>query len=238
MHDSESKGVRDLLGSLLLGATEMMESVWLKADKPFDRAAAEQEIKSEAGRVRPGHSRRRYLLAWRVMQTAPGQLTDDDIDALAVVDEGLAARARARRASKGPEPWSDADKRLAKTPVSVKALLGWYADHVRPTMASLVYRATEARQQIRDLQDRLEQAIKQQTAVAHQMDDRMKALEAREQLEYLGVWDITKDYRKNHAVTHDGSVWIARKPSRGVRPPHEAWQLAVKRGGDGKVVMR
>lgn len=56
-------------------------------------------------------------------------------------------------------------------------------------------------------------------------------------LEYMGVYQRAMAYRRGHAVTHDGSLWIANKTT--LLPPaspegKDDWTLAVKRGRDGK----
>lgn len=65
---------------------------------------------------------------------------------------------------------------------------------------------------------------------------RCAALEARERgLSYRGVHAPGQVYRVNDVVTHAGSMWACRADTSDV--PGEgskAWQLAVKRGRDGK----
>ena len=64
---------------------------------------------------------------------------------------------------------------------------------------------------------------------------RVAELEARPELKYRGVWRADEEYTDNSAVTHDGSVFIARAQSVGVRPGDgDLWQLAVKRGRDAR----
>jgi hypothetical protein len=65
---------------------------------------------------------------------------------------------------------------------------------------------------------------------------RINELEARPTLRYCGVWKGDVGYGEGAAVTHDGSVWIAKAiASPGARPgENNAWQLAVKRGKDGR----
>ncbi len=58
---------------------------------------------------------------------------------------------------------------------------------------------------------------------------------AKPALRYRGVWQANHLYEADDAVTHDGSLWITRTatsttPGAGPTP----WQLAVKRGRDGK----
>lgn len=55
---------------------------------------------------------------------------------------------------------------------------------------------------------------------------------------YVGVFDPDTEYRKNSAVTYAGSLWVAKKVTKGAQPGASGgeWQLAVKRGTDGKSV--
>jgi hypothetical protein len=65
-----------------------------------------------------------------------------------------------------------------------------------------------------------------------ELERRLKELEARD---YRGVWASDKRYAKNAMVTFDGSLWIARSDSQSIRPgTSSAWQLAVRKGSDGK----
>jgi hypothetical protein len=50
---------------------------------------------------------------------------------------------------------------------------------------------------------------------------------------YRGVHEQGKHYAQGDAVTRDGNFWIARKATR-TDPGPEEWQLAVRRGRDGK----
>jgi hypothetical protein len=58
------------------------------------------------------------------------------------------------------------------------------------------------------------------------------------QLAYRGIFQRAIAYAKGHAVTHDGSCWIAlRDTVAGEAPGGKGdgpWQLAVKRGADAK----
>jgi hypothetical protein len=66
--------------------------------------------------------------------------------------------------------------------------------------------------------------------------DRIAELENRPSLEYAGVWEATKTYGRNDAVSWAGSIWIARRDDNLKKPGlvGSGWQLAVKRGRDGK----
>lgn len=67
------------------------------------------------------------------------------------------------------------------------------------------------------------------------LEARIVALENRPQLQYLGTWSGNKSYAPGNAVTHHGSLWIC-KAAAATEPgiDHESWQLAVKRGRDGR----
>ena len=70
---------------------------------------------------------------------------------------------------------------------------------------------------------------------ARLLAERVDEIESRPSLEYSGVWDAAKSYRSGIFVTDGGSMWFAKRASIGVRPHGgDDWQLAVKRGRDGK----
>src|SRR4051812_28756365 len=61
--------------------------------------------------------------------------------------------------------------------------------------------------------------------------ERLKELESRPTLRYLGVWDASRTYPPGSFVTHAGSIWHTDQETTGVRPGDGAiWRLAVKRG--------
>lgn len=63
---------------------------------------------------------------------------------------------------------------------------------------------------------------------------RIEALEARPSTKYCGTWNDHTLYEAGNFVTHQGSVFHAKTSTR-LRPGEGAdWQLAVKRGRDGK----
>ena len=71
------------------------------------------------------------------------------------------------------------------------------------------------------------------------LERRLIALEQKEEtpLAYRGVW-TEREYEKNSAVTHLGSLWIAKRSTRSKPQPDAAevgdWALAVRRGRDGR----
>ena len=55
-----------------------------------------------------------------------------------------------------------------------------------------------------------------------------------EQFKYCGVWREGESYRKNNFCTHDGSVWVCLCDTEGRPGQSLQWQLAVRKGRDGK----
>lgn len=53
---------------------------------------------------------------------------------------------------------------------------------------------------------------------------------------YAGTWQPTafNPYGRGTAVTHDGSLWLARAETRAKPGTTDDWQLITKRGRDGK----
>jgi hypothetical protein len=72
--------------------------------------------------------------------------------------------------------------------------------------------------------------------------ERIDALERRNlevesqaaEFRYRGVWQPSEQYWKNNFITHDGSVWICLRETEGKPGQSLDWQLAVRRGRDGK----
>ncbi|MDA9407431.1 hypothetical protein [Bradyrhizobium sp. CCBAU 45384] len=64
------------------------------------------------------------------------------------------------------------------------------------------------------------------------LKERIKELESRPTLRYLGIWDAARTYPAGTFVTHGGSIWHTGTETTGVRPGEGGfWKLAVKRGG-------
>lgn len=64
------------------------------------------------------------------------------------------------------------------------------------------------------------------------LKERIKALESRPTLRYLGIWDASRTYPPGSFTTHSGSVWYTDMETTGIRPGEggNIWKLAVKRG--------
>jgi len=64
------------------------------------------------------------------------------------------------------------------------------------------------------------------------LKERIKELESRPTLRYLGVWDASRTYPPGSFITYAGSMWHTATENTGVRPGEGGfWKLAVKRGG-------
>jgi hypothetical protein len=50
------------------------------------------------------------------------------------------------------------------------------------------------------------------------LKDRIKELESRPTLRYLGIWDASRTYPPGSFVTHSGSIWHTDMENVGVRP--------------------
>jgi hypothetical protein len=57
-------------------------------------------------------------------------------------------------------------------------------------------------------------------------------------MRHAGIWDATRTYHEQECVTCEGSVWLAKRDVRELRPGTDdgaaAWTLIVKRGKDGR----
>jgi hypothetical protein len=87
------------------------------------------------------------------------------------------------------------------------------------------------------LGDYMEHVGKTMAEELRKRDERIAELEARPAgLQYQGVWKRGASYAKHNGVSHQGSVWVARKDYPTAEPgePNSGWILAVKRGRDGK----
>lgn len=68
----------------------------------------------------------------------------------------------------------------------------------------------------------------------HSFEARIKALEGRREIEYIGTYQPGTTYHKNQVVTDRGSMWIVRSETADDRPPSKNWQLCVRKGDDAK----
>jgi hypothetical protein len=68
------------------------------------------------------------------------------------------------------------------------------------------------------------------------LEKRVAELEAKSiERAYQGIWRTADAYEAGQLATHDGSLWLAKQPSCGVRPGTSSkWVLIVKRGKDAR----
>jgi len=67
------------------------------------------------------------------------------------------------------------------------------------------------------------------------LEQRVKALEARPAAPgYKGVWKEGIGFEPGAMVTHGGSLWVCKATTILKPGTSDAWQLAVKRGKDGR----
>jgi hypothetical protein len=85
--------------------------------------------------------------------------------------------------------------------------------------------------------------IRQHVAAATMpLRDRIEMLELRTvdaekqaaEFRYRGVWQPSEQYCRNNFCTHDGSVWVCLRDTEGKPGQCLDWQLAVRKGRDGK----
>jgi hypothetical protein len=63
------------------------------------------------------------------------------------------------------------------------------------------------------------------------LEDRLKTIEARGSVEYLGVWQRAASYQRGNLVTCDGAMWAACRDTAAEKPgASDAWQLILKSG--------
>lgn len=82
--------------------------------------------------------------------------------------------------------------------------------------------------------DPLDISVKRLRDNVTRLEIRVSELEAQRSLKYLGVFKDGLDYLPGDFVTFAGSVWHCREATRDRPGSSVCWQLAVKRGADGK----
>jgi hypothetical protein len=91
--------------------------------------------------------------------------------------------------------------------------------------------------QLRDdaLQGTLIYVLKTHTKEIKELEDKVAELETRKIPQYRGVWQEDQHYNEADLVTYGGSMWYCKRTVTG-RPStnHDAWQLCVKSGRDGR----
>lgn len=67
--------------------------------------------------------------------------------------------------------------------------------------------------------------------IAKQVAEIRSELAARK---YCGTFQRAQEYRKHNQVTHAGSMWVALTDDPGIPGESGGWQLAAKKGADGR----
>lgn len=175
-----------------------------------------------------------FEAAYDRMQRDPRSLTDADIAQLATIDPPLSAKAAAERtkaympASSPPPPTKrKRDRRPAYYDSNVLA-------QKDQTIEEDCKRSPLSATPLAYFGKALE-AIALLLTRTKALEQRLTALEAEPRLKYAGVYKQGMAYSAGATVTWGGSLWIAKDTT--TETPGDgatAWQLAVKRGRDGK----
>ncbi len=88
--------------------------------------------------------------------------------------------------------------------------------------------------QIDDLIDGIGRVVADLGSQIVALEERVRTLEARPTVKYLGVWDPGRQYDEGNMVTRSGSVWHCNEPTNSEPGASNAWVLACKRGRNGR----
>lgn len=145
----------------------------------------------------------------------PKSLTDEDLEQFQIINPELADYARAKRAG-FEEALTDEERERNKKPLTFGTFLMCMRTTV-PQTSSMIYRIRDAHAKIEALEKRVQE------------------LSARPELKYRGVFDAMNVYAEGHAATHQGGIWIAKRPTMKVPGNNnDDWTLAVKSGRDAR----
>jgi hypothetical protein len=170
---------------------------------------------------------------------AADQLTERDLE---IIESSHPHIAKERRAERAKALAKEADAARIKAQQSATAAGAnnrrehFLIDAIASGMAVVLKELFTPRDtRIEALERRLAE-VGSQAAIA---DARVKAVESRPGLEYLGTWTEGRGYVRGSVVTLGGSLWIQHKMAVSVARPGTAegaaaWTLAVKKGADGK----
>jgi hypothetical protein len=67
-----------------------------------------------------------------------------------------------------------------------------------------------------------------------QLEKRVTELEQRPSLKYCGTWNAHAQFNEGNLVTDHGSLWACLRSTRARPGESDDWQLAVKKGRDGR----
>jgi hypothetical protein len=106
---------------------------------------------------------------------------------------------------------------------------------IEDLVAGTVRRELEAREAEapRELWEPDLSLAKKHAAEIEELREQVEGLREKSLL-YLGTWSSSHTYHAGASVTHDGSLWVCRAQTKDRPGRSDAWQLAVKRGRDGR----
>lgn len=187
-----------------------------------------------------------WQLARKRMDAEPRMLTEDDLGALAMLDPAAAEHGRRLRAAAieagvpTPAPAATRPSKPAPTlPRDVARLPCVTAEEEKSLETEEGFEAYVKKNADKAVPLQVWwEYFKAARGKRRDLEARVHALEARPTLRYLGVWKAETSYPEGSAVTHQGGVWISRRPTSqrpdADGPGEHDWQLAVKRGADGR----
>jgi hypothetical protein len=157
----------------------------------------------------------------------PGDLTDLDLERLRLVDPALADHGRLARTRAHAVPPDGVRQPASPQAPAPTAVFGLSATQFADVVGGGI------RAMIAPLAARIRQLETERTGLVQ----RVVELEQRPAgVKYAGVWHTGQRYTVDAAVTHRGSLWIARANHLESEPGADpvGWQLCCKRGRDGK----
>lgn len=84
------------------------------------------------------------------------------------------------------------------------------------------------------VRDFVSRSLQSRDARIAELERRLGEIEAAQKsARYRGVWQAAEIYQRGNLCTHDGSLWVAITDAPG-KPGASGWQLAAKRGADGR----
>jgi hypothetical protein len=190
-----------------------------------------QTIQEITGRYSDAH--KGAFILWRENNCRFDGLEDATLTALAAEDSGFAREIAEWRRDGSRTPASKLQATDKPTGDFLKR--GWFMHFIRQLVSDLGEATGDEFRTTRNRIAALEQKI-------GELDDKIATLEAQPKgLDYHGRWERAVEYERHAGVTFDGSLWVAVTDRvRGVPPGSDpaSWQLAVKRGADGKDASR
>src|ERR1700680_1330000 len=90
-------------------------------------------------------------------------------------------------------------------------------------------------QAVKNLLDPIRARVKSLEALEARVTALEKAMRARS---YQGTWDAARTYEAENTCTLGGNLWVCKRVTYDRPGTSDAWQLAVKRGRNGRDLPR